>query len=134
MKAALAPAANAGAPNLAKWLHHARTAAFRLAHEGPLDPTLPQHDQLSQLNVLVQIEHLMSYPIVHDQVAAGALRLSGLWFDVATGDMYAYERSSRSFQIIDRAVAERLMARLAGDSAPGDQPGNPALPGDEAQR
>jgi len=39
-------------------------AGFRLEHEGPLDAALKPHDQLSQLNVLVQIEHLMSYGIV----------------------------------------------------------------------
>lgn len=27
--------------------------------------------------------------------------------------MYPYERASRSFEVIDRAVAERLVARLA---------------------
>jgi carbonic anhydrase len=27
--------------------------------------------------------------------------------------MYAYERASRSFEVIDRALAERLAARLA---------------------
>ena len=112
MKAALAPGAKPGAPNLEKWLHHASTAAFRLEHEGALDPTLRPHDQLSQLNVLVQLEHLMSYPIVRAQVAAGSLHLSGWWFDIASGDMYSYERASRRFELIDRQVAERLIARL----------------------
>ena len=112
MKAAMARNPRPDAPNLEKWLHHARTAAFRLEHEGALDSTLQPHDQLSQLNVLVQLEHLMSYPIVREQVADGALRLSGWWFDIATGNMYSYERASRSFEVIDRQLAERLIARL----------------------
>jgi carbonic anhydrase len=112
MKAVLAPGAKPGAPNLEKWLHHASTAAFRLQHEGALDATLQPHDQLSQLNVLVQLEHLMSYPLVHARVAAGTLHLCGWWFDIATGDMYSYERASRSFEVIDGQVAERLIARL----------------------
>jgi carbonic anhydrase len=103
-------------PNLERWLHHANTAAVRLEHEGALDAALKPHDQLSQLNVLVQIEHLMSYPIVRERVAAGALRLSGWWFDIATGSMYAYERASRSFAVIDRAVAGRLIGRLAASA------------------
>jgi carbonic anhydrase len=61
------------APNLTKWLHHADGAAFRLEHEGALDATLKPYDQLSQLNALVQLEHLMSYPIVRERVAAGTL-------------------------------------------------------------
>jgi carbonic anhydrase len=97
-------------PNLSKWLHHADAAEFRRQHEGALDTTLPAHDQLSQLNVLVQLEHLASYAIVRDRVAANSLRLSGWWFDVASGTMYAYDRTNRSFAIIDRQMAERLTA------------------------
>ena len=102
------------APNLAKWLHHAYGAAFRLEHEGALNAKLKPHDQLSQLNVLVQLEHLMSYPLVRERVAAGTLRLSAWWFEVALGTMYAYERTSRSFEVINRVTAERLAARLGG--------------------
>ena len=38
--------------------------------------------------------------------------MSGWWFEIATGDMYSYERSSRSFEVIDREVAERIIARV----------------------
>jgi carbonic anhydrase len=105
-------------PNLAKWLHHATAAAFRLDQEGPLDKRLTPQDQLSQLNVLVQLEHLMSYPIVRDRVLAGSLHLGGMWFDIGSGDMYAFERDSRTFEVIDRPVSERLLARL--DPVPSD--------------
>jgi carbonic anhydrase len=112
MKAVLARNPRPDAPNLKKWLRHASTAAFRLEHEGALDAALQPHDQLSQLNVLVQLEHLMSYPMVRAKVVAGTLYLSGWWFDIATGTMYSYERTSRSFVVIDRQVAEQLIARL----------------------
>jgi carbonic anhydrase len=109
MKAVLARNAKPETPNLNKWLHHASSAAFRLEHEGALDATLKPHDQLSQLNVLVQLEHLMSYPIVREKVAAGTLRLNGWWFDVASGSLYAYARKSRSFELIDRKMAEQFV-------------------------
>jgi carbonic anhydrase len=99
-------------PNLSKWLHHAHAAAFRLEHEGALDSNLKPHDQLSQVNVLVQLEHLMSYAIVRDNVLAGTLRLSGWWFEVASGSMYVYDRTSRAFEIIDRQRAEQMLASL----------------------
>jgi carbonic anhydrase len=117
MKSVLSSDAKLKAPNLEVWLHHASTARFRLEHEGPLDAARAPWDQLSQLNVLVQIEHLMTYPIVRSEVAAGRVALSGWWFDIATGDMYAYERASRSFEIIDRTEAERLLARLPADGS-----------------
>ena len=112
MKAALSDNPLVETPNLAGWLHHATSAAFRLEHEGPLDPRLRPHDQLSQLNVLVQIEHLMTYPLVRERVHAGQLHLSGWWFDIASGKVFAYERAQRSFVVIDRGEAERILGRL----------------------
>jgi carbonic anhydrase len=62
--------------------------------------------------VLVQLEHLASYPIVRARLADGSLHLSGWWFDIARGDMLAYQRETRSFESIDRAMAERMLSRL----------------------
>src|ERR1700678_3365187 len=56
MKAALTRKPMLETPNLARWLHHATSAAFRLEQEGPLDSQLSPHNQLSQLNVLTQLE------------------------------------------------------------------------------
>jgi carbonic anhydrase len=57
---------------------------------------------------LVQLEHLMSYALVRQRVSAGSLRLNGWWFDIASGSMFAYDRTCRSFVVIDRKWAERV--------------------------
>jgi carbonic anhydrase len=111
MRAVVERASLSDTPNLNKWLHYCTSAAFRLDQEGPLDRSKSVHDQLSQLNVLVQLEHLMSYSIVQDRVRSGALHLSGWWFDIASGEMLAYERETRAFERIDRKTAERFLER-----------------------
>jgi carbonic anhydrase len=108
MKAVLAPALLDDAPNLAAWLDHARPAAFRLAREAAPGAGLAPYDRLSQLNVLTQIEHLMTYPDVRTAVENGVMRLSAWWFDIAKGDMYAWQDDTCSFVVIDRTMAERL--------------------------
>jgi len=112
MKAALARKPMPNTPNLAKWLHHSASAVFRLDQEGPLDPRLNPCNQLSQLNVLVQLEHLATYPIVRERIADGSLHLSGWWFEIAKGEVYVYQREERRFEIIDRTAAERLISQL----------------------
>ena len=112
MKATLAGKGIPGAPNLDRWLAHARGARERLEREGPLDATFSPHDQLSQLNVLVQLEHLMTYPAVRERVDAGKLLLGGCWFEIGPGNMFAFERHSGRFEVIDRDEAERIYARL----------------------
>jgi len=110
MKAVLAAGALDDAPNLEAWLHHAAPAASRLKQEAALPAGLKPYDRLSQLNVLTQLEHLLTYPIVRAAVEASALRLSGWWFDIATGDMYTHRLETGSFEVIDRRLADRLIA------------------------
>jgi carbonic anhydrase len=109
MKAVLSKSERPETPNLNKWLRHAHTATVRLENNGGFDSSLKPHDQLSQLNVLMQLENLTSYAIVRERVLAGTLRLSAWWFDVPSGHMYAYDRTSRSFVPIDRQTADRIV-------------------------
>lgn len=111
MKAVLAPSLVDDAPNLAAWLQHASPAAARLGQVRTPDSDLTVDDRLSRINVLVQIEHLMTYPLVRQQVERGALQLSGWWFDIGTGDIFAYRPETSSFALIDR----RLAAELTGE-------------------
>jgi carbonic anhydrase len=66
-------------------------------------------DQLSALNVAVLNKYLMSYATVQEWAITGTLHLSTRWFDSALGTMYAYGRAGRSFDVIDRIMAERLL-------------------------
>jgi carbonic anhydrase len=111
MKAICAHDAHPDAPNLSKWLRHARPAAQRMEPDGRLDAGLKPHDRLSQMNVLVQLEHLTSYPPVRERIGAGALRLHGWWFDVASGSMYAYDSEQQRFDLIDRRMVRQMVAR-----------------------
>jgi carbonic anhydrase len=111
MKAVMARGGRPDAPNLSKWLQHAEPAVARLDQGSGLDAKLKPHDRLSQVNVLVQLDHLASYPIVRERVAAGALRLHGWWFDVGSGSMHAYDSAGKQFELIDRKMVERMVGR-----------------------
>jgi carbonic anhydrase len=111
MKAVTAHGGRPDAPNLNKWLQHAQAAANRLEPGLKLDAKLKPHDRVSQINVLVQLEHLASYPIVRERVATGVLSLHGWWFDVASGSMYAYDAALDRFELINRRMVKRMVAR-----------------------
>lgn len=109
----------AGAPNLSRWLRHALPALERLGAGGPLDPSLPRHDALSQLNVLEQVAHVKSYPAVAERIRAGALGVHGWWFDIARADVYSYEVEPNRFMLIDEVQGPRILERLAAHVANG---------------
>lgn len=115
MKAVLDGHIPAGAPNLVAWLRHAEPAAHLLKEKGPIHPERPAYDQLSQWNVLVQLDHIRSYPIVGDLVASGALRLTALWFEIATGIVHAFDDEAGRYQEICGQFARKLLARFEID-------------------
>lgn len=82
MKAIAEREAPPGARNLEAWLDVARPALTHVRATPPLDPGLAPHDRLSQLNVLRQLDNLMTYPAVRERVRDGRLNLHAWWFDL----------------------------------------------------
>lgn len=112
MRALISDRQKVSTPNLKNWLKHGDPALVRFKTGTALDNSLAEHNQLSQLNVLQQIEHLMSYPEVRKRVNEGTLSIHGWWFDISKADVYAYEDEVKRFVLIDEEEAERLMNRL----------------------
>jgi len=100
------------APHLHAWLRHARGALSDVQGGGQMSRDIATHNRVSQYNVLHQINHLLTYPVVRQQVDAGRLRLHGWWFDIAQAEVLAYDEEQKKFIIIDDAEAERLYTRL----------------------
>jgi carbonic anhydrase len=100
------------APNLKSWLRHGEEALDRLRAGVTLDRNLTELNQLSQVNVLLQMEHVLTYPLVQQRMKEGKLALHGWWFDIAKADVYAYESPQQKFVLIDEIEAEQMLSRL----------------------
>jgi carbonic anhydrase len=99
------------APAFNCWLHHGQGSLEQLEAGATLGNHLERHNQLSQLNVLKQLEHLKTYPVVQERLASGQLRLHGWYFDIREANVYEYEPSEGRFHLIDEAYAQTLLNR-----------------------
>jgi carbonic anhydrase len=97
----------AQALHLGAWLRHGRGAPA--ASLAPADGLAPWND-LSQRNVLLQIEHLRSYPAVRRAEAAGTLRLHAWWFDIARAEVLDHDPAEGRFVVLDEQRVARLLA------------------------
>jgi carbonic anhydrase len=123
MKAVLAGGVGPESPNLNHWLSHGQAALRNLREGSTVGEGLPEYDRLSQLNVLQQLEHIKTYPMVKERLAAGTLRLHGWWFDIAHAQVHAWRPAQSRFVPMDELVGEALLRELGeGTSSRREEP------------
>jgi carbonic anhydrase len=101
-----------GCPHLQSWLHVGLPSLHKVQSGDVLNPTLSKCNQVSQVNVLQQMEHIGSYPFVHERLEKKLLRIHGWWFDIAHADVYCYEKALHQFVLIDEEEAKQLLERM----------------------
>jgi carbonic anhydrase len=108
MKALLGQAPD-GLDQLGTWLRHGEATLLRRRREAPLllDGHRPaaEADQLALQNVVQQLESLGGYPVVAAALERGALRLTGMYFDVGAAQVSLLDTDARSF--VSAASLER---------------------------
>ncbi|MFI7672590.1 SulP family inorganic anion transporter [Actinophytocola sp. NPDC049390] len=91
----------AGTPALESWLRHATPSLDRFGTRP--HPTIEGHvpaaewDRLALHNVLAQLDRLRTQPTVATALAAGRLRLIGMYFDVAAARVYLHDPATGDF-------------------------------------
>ncbi|GAA1993632.1 SulP family inorganic anion transporter [Kitasatospora viridis] len=89
--------------SLARWLRNGRGSLARLARvpaEFADRPVVDQVEQLCITNVVQQLDQLLANPTVERRVAAGELRLVGMYFDFATAQTYVLDRETGRFDAV----------------------------------
>lgn len=102
-------------PHLIDWLKHGASALQKVKHGQVIDGTLSIHNQISQMNVLEQIENIKTYPFIQERISQGTLQVHGWWFDIGRADVYCYEPAAGRFILIDEQEAKLILKRLVPD-------------------
>ncbi len=53
-----------------------------------------------QVNVFIQLEHLMTYPYIKERVKSGKLKILGWHYIIETGEVYFFNETSGFFELI----------------------------------
>lgn len=80
-------------PAVARWLHYGDEALRRLGTQAPgaREDENQRLRHLTELNVLVQMEHLATHPAVQQALAEGRLAIHGWVYEIETGKVRAYD-------------------------------------------
>lgn len=99
-------------PHLDAWLTYGQESVNKVDQGLTLNPSLARHNQISQVNVLQQMEHIAGYPFIKERLEKREIRIHGWWFDIAHADVYCYEKAQNKFVLIDEKEAELIYTRL----------------------
>lgn len=100
-------------PGLRGWLKNCLCVLDDAAINDDQFKKLLPHNKLAQINILQQMQHVKTYPKVGKMMGEGRLMVHGWYFDIATGDVYAYEEALKKFTLIDEEEAAAILSRLA---------------------
>jgi len=132
MNAALSPPGDE-MPHLKAWLRHTEPAVELLRRHYPdlIDPK-QKSDLLSELNVLVQLDHVRTHPMVAERMAAGQLYLHAWMFEIESARLYIYHPEEEAFLPLQEGTMERVM-KARGLGLPQKTMANAYSPGKKPQ-
>jgi len=87
-------------PNVARWLQISREVKGRVEKQ-MVDGTPEEQEWLTeQINILVQMRNLLTYPYVRERYDNGTLDILGWYYIIETGEIFNFNDSSETFELI----------------------------------
>ena len=111
MKAVLHPDTLDALPEVASWIEHASGAraileAEGIEHHGSDEELLRR---CVELNVLVQIDNLVTHPAVAARAAVNQVQIYGWYYDIPSGSVFAYDPEAQHFEPLDEKALEDVI-------------------------
>ena len=89
-------------PQTRKWLSLAKSVKNSVKKKIAENPVLESErsKMTEQLNIVQQMNHLLTYPYLRSKYQKGQIRLMGWYYAIETGDFYNYSVEKRVFEKI----------------------------------
>ncbi len=83
-------------PHTAKWLELAKPVRLKMDRLRIENPAIREW-MTEQLNIVEQMNHLLSYPYIAQKFKAGELDILGWYYIIETGEVFNYDKDSKKF-------------------------------------
>lgn len=89
----------ASIPHTRRWVQLMQKVRDKVIELKPVDEA--ERDlQTEQLNIVQQMNHLLSYPYIREKYRAGTLKILGWYYIIETGEVFNYNIKNRLFEKI----------------------------------
>ncbi|MGE4319189.1 MAG: carbonic anhydrase [Deferribacterales bacterium] len=87
-------------PNVEHWLEQLAPVRQQVDENHP-DASPEEREWITeQVNIVAQLDNLMSYPLIRDRFKAGKLKLYGWYYVIDKGEVYNFNIETREFELI----------------------------------
>lgn len=88
-------------PHTKKWLELANKVKQEVLKKMPNEETSAREWLTEQLNIVEQINHLLSYPFIKEKYEKKQLNILGWYYIIETGEIFNYNRDVGVFELIN---------------------------------
>lgn len=99
-------------PHVREWLNFSRAARLIAEEKCAAAPGLDHLTLLTKENVLLQIAHLKTHPYVAARLAMGKVEIHGWYYDIASGEVLAYDDAAKDFVAVTQRYRESVGAMI----------------------
>ena len=89
-------------PNTRKWLELAKNVREKVLKIDGIETDFARREWLTeQLNIVEQLNHLMTFPYIREKYYKGEINLLGWYYIIETGEIFNYNSEKRAFEKIE---------------------------------
>ena len=92
--------ATASIPHTRKWLELAKNVRDKMIRLRIQDPAIREW-MTEQLNIVEQMNHLLTYPYIKEKYEAGEIEILGWYYLIEKGEVYNYDKTDKKFYKIE---------------------------------
>lgn len=89
-----------GIPHTKKWLELASRVRDKIHADG-IEDASEREWRTEQLNVIEQMNHLITYPYIKEAYRVGRIAIYGWYYIIETGEVFNYDKDERVFRKIE---------------------------------
>ncbi|WP_019215122.1 carbonic anhydrase [Legionella tunisiensis] len=104
MKGLLSPTLESDLPLVSSWIRNSHSVLKEIGTETDKEDFSRKVQMTIKKNVLAQINHLKTYPLVAERLASKQLTLHGWVYDIETAEVFVYESKQNDFIKLEKAL------------------------------
>jgi carbonic anhydrase len=88
-------------PNVRRWLEISKEVRGRVDRQMEVENPAKREWLTEQINILVQMRNLLTYPYIEERYQQGTLNIYGWYYIIETGEIFNFNDQTETFELVN---------------------------------